>query len=192
MKIGYTIPFGEYNWRILEIKGNQALIITEEIVELQWYHNKFVDITWADCTLRNYLNSEFYNKFSKEEKAKIKLIRIENPDSPWFKSKGGKSTNDKIFLLSLKEVSVYFGDSRAKLQNKGKQRWYIDDENNANRQAKYGNEFHSWRLRSPGYYQKTAASVSKFGYIYVRGNGVYGRPRDGGGIRPAMWVMLED
>jgi hypothetical protein len=38
-----TITFGKYNWRVLDIKIDTALIITEDIVELRWYHNKFVE-----------------------------------------------------------------------------------------------------------------------------------------------------
>lgn len=186
------ITFGKYNWRVLHLKDGRALIITEDIIELRWYHNEFVDITWADCDLRKYLNNEFYNKFSQDEKAKIITVTSRNPDNPWFKTKEGIDTTDSLFLLSLEDVCEYFGDSTAKLRNKGNQTWLIDDENNGKRQAKYGNDFHWWRLRSPGYYGRTAASVSYYGYVYVRGNGVYGRPRDGGGVRPALWLKLED
>ena len=189
---GDIITFGDYNWRVLDVKDGRALIITEDIVELRWYHKKFVEITWADCDLRKYLNNEFYNKFSQDEKAKISTVTSRNPDNPWFKTKGGNDTTDGIFLLSLEEVCEYFDDSGAKLRDKGNQTWYIDDENNGKRQAKHGNDFHWWRLRSPGYYGRTAASVSYYGYVYVRGNGVHGRPRDGGGVRPALWLKLHD
>ena len=187
---GTIITFGQYSWQVLDIKDGNALIITQDIVELQWYHNNFVDITWSDCALRKYLNNEFYNRFSEEEKEKIVPVNLSNADNQWFKTMGGKDTTDRIFLLSLKEVCEYFGDSSAKLLDKGSQRWYIDDGNNSKRQAKHGDDFHWWRLRSPGYYGRTAASVSYHGYVYVRGNGVYGRPRDGGGIRPALWLKL--
>jgi hypothetical protein len=187
-----VITLGKYNWQVLDFKDGRALIITEDIIELCWYHSAFVDITWADSHLRKYLNNEFYNQFNKEEKAKIITVTSKNPDNPWFKTKGGRDTTDSIFLLSLEEVCQYFGDSRTKLWNKGNQRWLIDDQNNGKRQAKYGNDFHWWRLRSPGYYGRTAASISHNGHVYVRGNGVYGRPRDGGGVRPALWLKLED
>ena len=186
------ITFGKYTWRVLAVRDGRALIITENIVELRWYHKKFVEITWDDCDLRKYLNNEFYNIFSQDEKAKISTVTSRNSDNPWFKTKGGVATTNSLFLLSLDEVCEYFGNSKAKLQNKGSQTWFIDDENNGKRQAKQGNDFHWWRLRSPGYYARTAASVSYNGYVYVRGNGVYGRPRDGGGIRPALWLKLED
>lgn len=185
------IIFGKYNWRVLDLKDDRALILTEDVIELRWYHKEFVDITWADCDLRKYLNHEFYHTFSRDEQAKISTATSRNPDNPWFKTKGGIDTTDSIFLLSLEEVCDYFGDSRAKLRNKGNQRWAINDENNGKRQAKYDNDFHWWRLRSPGYYGRTAASVSYNGYVYVRGNGVYGRPKDGGGVRPALWLKLE-
>lgn len=186
------ITFGEYKWRVLDVTDNRALIITENIIELRWYHDKFEEITWADCKLRQYLNNEFYFKFSQNEKAKIIAVTNRNPDNPWFKTKGGKDASDNIFLLSLDEVCKYFGDSREKLRSKDHQKWQIDDEHNGKRQAKYGNDFHWWRLRSPGYYSRTSASVSKNGYIYVRGNGVYGSPGDGGGVRPALWLKTED
>jgi hypothetical protein len=187
------ITFGSYTWLVLAIEyGHKALIISQNILELRWYHNKFVDTTWADCDLRQYLNHEVYNTFSQSEKARIMEVKNRNVDNPWFNTKGGQDTKDHLFLLSLEEVCQYFGDSRAKLENKGGQTWFIDDENNSTRQAKYGDDFHWWRLRSPGYYGRTGASINKHGHVYVRGNGIFGSPRDGGGVRPALWLRLED
>jgi hypothetical protein len=187
------ITFGMYTWQVLAVEeGHRALIITQDIVDLRWYHHQFVDITWADCALRQYLNQEIYSTFSQDEKARIIEVTNKNVDNPWFNTKGGADTTDHLFLLSLEEVCQYFGNSRANLRNKGRQTWLIDDENNANRQARYGTDFHSWRLRSPGYYGRTGASINKHGHVYVRGNGVFGSPRDGGGVRPALWLRVDD
>lgn len=188
MTNGDTIAFGAYMWEVLAVKKGRVLIISKDIIDLQWYHNQFIDVTWAECNLRKYLNNEFYNRFTPEEKAKIVAVTNRNPDNPWFKTKGGTDTTDNIFLLSLEEVCEYFGDSTDNLKNKDKQKWLIDDENNTSRQATFGGEFHWWRLRSPGYYGRTSAGVNANGNVYVRGNGVYGRPRDGGGVRPALWL----
>lgn len=190
MNIGDIISFGNLKWQVLDIKADKKLIITKDILELRWYHNEFVEITWADSELRRYLNVELYQTFSENEKAQIIPILNKNPDNPWFKTKGGLETTDKIFLLNLEEVSKYFGDSSENLKNKGKQKWAIDDENNSMRQSQFMDDFHWWRLRSPGYYGRTSASISSNGKIYVRGNGVYGRPKDGGGLRPALWSKL--
>ena len=186
------VTFGNYRWRVLDINEGKALVITEEIIELRWYNNDFVETTWAECELRSYLNSEFRDTFNHDEKAKIIAVTNSNLNNQWFKTEGGIDTLDSIFLLSLEEVCEYFGDSKEHLLNKGKQKWLIDDENNRQRQAKYGSEYHWWRLRSPGYYGRTSASINSNGNVYVRGNGVYGKPRDGGGVRPALWLKLED
>jgi hypothetical protein len=45
-KIGDIIPFGEYNWRVLDVQGDKALIITEDVVELRPYHEQYVEVTW--------------------------------------------------------------------------------------------------------------------------------------------------
>lgn len=120
----------------------------------------------------------------------ITKVTNTHPNNQWFKTNGGESTEDYLFLLSLKEVCTYFGDSISGLQHKGTQKWSIDDENNGNRQAKSGKNFHWWRLRSPGYYGKTSASVNAHGHVYVRGNRVHGRPKDGGGVCPALWLEI--
>ncbi|SEG52149.1 DUF6273 domain-containing protein [Algoriphagus boritolerans] len=190
MKRKDLITFGNNIWRVLDIKDDRALIITEDIIELRWYHNDFVDITWEESELRRYLNNEFFNTFNREEKGKILSVENSNLDNQWFKTKGGANTTDKIFLLSLEEVCGYFGNSNENLKIKDNQKWLISDENDLNRQAKYSNIYHWWRLRSPGYYGRTSASVNSNGNVYVRGNGVYGRPRDGGGVRPALWLKL--
>jgi hypothetical protein len=62
------INFGDYTWLVLKLEPNRMLVITENIIELRWHHTKFEDITWADCALRKYLNSEFYDSFDKNEK----------------------------------------------------------------------------------------------------------------------------
>jgi hypothetical protein len=60
-KIGSIISFSGYNWRVLEAQGNAVLIITENIIEQRAYHNAYKDITWADCSLRKYLNGPLKN-----------------------------------------------------------------------------------------------------------------------------------
>ena len=46
------ISFGGYNWRILDVKDNMALLLTEYIIEQRSYHSAYEEITWADCALR--------------------------------------------------------------------------------------------------------------------------------------------
>ena len=65
MQIGDSVSFGKYDWHVLAIHSNLALIVTDRIIEQRSYHNKYVEITWADCSLREYLNKllqQFFNR----------------------------------------------------------------------------------------------------------------------------------
>jgi hypothetical protein len=200
IKIGSIILFGGYKWRILDIKENTALIITEYIIEMRPYHDSYKAITWADCSLRNYLNCEFFNKLSKTEQSKIVPVINKNPDNHWYGTKGGKDTNDSIFILSLEEVTCqYFGDSSSKLFNPGKkQRYWFErkDENNSKRMAKFeGDKWNSWWwIRTPGRVSVKAVYIHGDGNIGIQGNNILkGNIADGkcvGGVRPVLWLKL--
>ncbi len=201
MQAGDKILFGSYEWRVLDIQNNTALIITEYIIEYRAYHNAYKDITWADCSLRKYLNSEFYDKFTAADKSRIIPVINKNSDNQWYGTKGGEDTQDSIFLLSIEEtVCRYFGDSSLKLYNPGKnQRYWFErkDENNSKRTARLENKKESswwWWLRSPGRVSIKAVYIHGDGNIGIQGNNILkGNISDGeckGGIRPALWLKL--
>lgn len=200
IKIGVIIPFGDYNWRVLDIQDNTAFIITENIIEQRPYHNAYKDITWADCSLREYLNGEFYERFTTTDQSRIVPVMNKNPDNQWYGSNGGEDTEDSIFLLSLEEaVCSYFGDSSSKLYNPGRnQRYWFQrkDENNSKRIAtRKGEEWGNWWwLRSPGRVNIKAVYIHGDGNIGIQGNNILkGNISDGeckGGVRPALWLKL--
>lgn len=198
--IGGIIQFGDYNWRILDIKNNAALIITEHIIEQRPYHDAYKDITWADCSLRRYLNGEFYDRLRATDKSRIIPVLNKNLDNQWYGTTGGADTMDNIFLLSLEEVCKYFGDSLSKLYNPGKnQRYWFErkDVNNSKRIARLLDKGWGWWwwLRSPGRVNVKAVYIfGTDGNIGIQGNNILkGNISDGkctGGIRPALWLKL--
>ena len=201
MQTGDKISFGSYEWRVLEVKNNTALIITEYIIEQRAYHNAYKDITWADCSLRKYLNSEFYDRFTAAEKSRIIPVLNKNPDNQWYGTKGGTDTQDSIFLLSIEEtVCRYFGDSSSKLYNPGKnQRYWFErkDKNNSKRIARLESRKEGswwWWLRSPGRVSIKAVYIHGDGNIGIQGNNILkGNISDGeckGGVRPALWLKF--
>ncbi len=201
MQIGDKITFGKYEWRVLDIQDNTALLITEYIIEQRAYHEAYKDITWADCSIRKYLNGDFYDKFDVNDKERIIPVLNKNPDNQWYGSKGGADTRDNIFLLSLEEVCKYFGNSLSKLQNRGKnQRYWFErkDENNSKRLARLQDKEWCWWwwLRSPGRVNVKAVYIfGTDGNIGIQGNNILkGNISDGkctGGVRPALWINLE-
>ena len=201
MQAGDKISFGSYEWRVLEVQNNTALIITEYIIEQRAYHNAYKDITWADCSLRKYLNSEFYDRFTTAEKSRIIPVLNKNPDNQWYGTKGGTDTQDSIFLLSIEEtVCRYFGDSSSKLYSPGKnQRYWFErkDKNNSKRIARLESRKEGswwWWLRSPGRVSIKAVYIHGDGNIGIQGNNILkGNISDGeckGGLRPALWLKF--
>lgn len=201
MEVGEKIIFGEYQWRILDIQEDNILILSEEITELRDYHNKAVDITWKDCELRKYLNGEFYDKFSIDDRARIIETVNKNPDNLWYQAKGGEDTMDKIFILSIDDVvRKYFGDSSRLLDNRGRnQRYWFQrkDENNIKRRAIFFNSIWWWWVRTPGKNNHVAMYIHGDGNIGIQGNGVSKRNTNvihrfvndnRGGVRPALWI----
>lgn len=200
MQLGDKICFGKYEWRVLDIQNDMALIITDEIIEQRAYHDAYKEITWADCALRKYLNGTFYETFDEVDQSKIVMVTNKNFDNQWYGSEGGADTLDQIFILSLEEVCKYFGDSSSLLHNRGiNQRYWFQrkDENNNKRLAKLqGSEgCWWWWLRSPGRVNLKAAYIfGTDGNIGIQGNNVLkGNISDGkctGGVRPALWLKL--
>lgn len=193
MQAGDKIEFSNYEWRVLDVRIDAALIITEKAIEKRAYHNSSVDTTWADSALREYLNGEFYNRFSTADKSRIIQVLNTNPDNPWYGAKGGANTRDSIFLLSIEEVVCrYFGDSSAILQNPGNQKYkYWFDRKDENNSKRLTNS--SWWLRSPGRTNRVAAYIhglapnqldSSGGCVGINGNNI----TSVGGIRPAVWL----
>jgi len=188
IKVGDIIQFGAHDWRVLEIQDGKALLLSDRIIEYRAYNDSRTDVTWETCTLRQYLNGEFYNSFSAEEKARIAETRLTNDDNPWYGTSGGNATTDKIFLLSLEEVMKYFGDSEQLRNRSSNDAYYINDQYNSERRATDANGAATWWwLRSPGLVSLGAADVHFSGYVYV--NGLYVN-YDDGGVRPALWLNL--
>ena len=200
MQIGEKLSFGDFEWRVLAVQDDRALIITEYIIAQRPYHDAYVNTTWADCALRRYLNGDFYQGFSSEEQSRIIPVLNQNPNNQWYGTAGGSDTQDSIFLLSLEEVCRYFGDSLDKLYNKGKnQRYWFErkDENNSKRIARLleNNWGWWWWLRSPGRVGVKAVYIhGTDGNIGIQGNNILkGNLSDGkctGGVRPALWIKI--
>jgi len=185
-KVGSIILFDNYKWLVLKVQDGKALILSEKIIVKRQYHHSQVDITWAECDLRNYLNNNFYNSFSSPDRERIAQTPISTNNNPWYGRKGGDTVNDRIFLLSIEEVVEYFGNS-GQLKNKPQGAYRINDQYNSARIATDKDGTASWWwLRSPGFHGYTTARVDSDGNLDIPGDVNYGN----GGVRPALWLNL--
>ena len=107
-------------WRILERTQSELLLISEKILDVAPYHNAAENVTWQDCTLRHWLNNDFYNKaFNDAEKAFILPFESKGNGAYEFVwTENGKlgadkvlqpspDTMDNVFLLSIDEIKKH-------------------------------------------------------------------------------------
>ena len=196
-KIGDYVTFGSYEqdndlkngsepieWQYIADRDGHKLLLSKYALDCKRYNESKVGITWENCTLRSWLNNDFYNKaFSASDRKKIVTAHNENPDSyelyePWHSSglygaESGNATDDKVFLLSWTEARDYLD---------GK---LIDDAENPNQKLvccptlyamlhgvvaytnseKYYGKSCDWWLRSLGCEQDDASRVIGFGAL---------------------------
>ena len=206
---GSIVTFGHYEqdndpnngpeaieWIVLDVQDGKALLISRYALDAQPYNEVWTDVTWETCTLRTWLNGVFFRKaFSAGEQSAVLPTDVDNGPAQgcrgWDTS-GGNNTRDLVFLLSCAEADRYLSGV------------YEDSGNTASRAAPtayavragaYTNsDFRTadgsaagwWWLRSPGFYQGSAANVDYNGSV-SHNNVDHGY----GAVRPVIRVDLE-
>lgn len=190
-------------WRVLQVTGNEAFLLADMALDNQQYHEENMSITWENCSLRSFLNENFYESaFDEKEQGAIQKVSVENKNNLWNDTEGGNNTYDKIFLLSESEVymdsakiygfiSGYVVDDEARRCKSSsyakamgcKSLSYVDEENGLG----YAGGC-CWWLRSPGFDTYSAVIVTSDGYV----NTEYGHIVDDcdKGVRPALKLNL--
>lgn len=205
---GDVITFGRYEqdnkagngpepieWIVLDVKGTKALLLSKYVLTGRMYHEKGEDVEWKNCTIRAWLNNEFLNDaFSPQEQKAIRITHVDNSHGMGESfmrnsfSSGAQDTDDRVFLLSYHEAyDMYFVNNESRTCNATD----YAIEKGTSTSTKYNIETEElittaiWYLRSPGC-QDIAAEVAYDG-------------TEGGcsvvciqGIRPALWVELND
>lgn len=205
---GEIITFGTYEqdgdvsnraepieWIVLDNQEGRMLVISRYGLDCQPYNTTQADVTWETCTLRNWLNSEFYNMaFNEGEKKVIMTSTLENPDNEHYGTSGGNITKDNIFCLSADEADRYFTKDEERATkpteyavNRGVYVTKAEDVGVSSVQGYIGNC--CWWLRSPGDVCINAMFVFDGGAIpFWR----WGQPavNNNVSVRPALWIKL--
>ena len=166
-------------WRVLQSENGEAFLLSDVILDKQLYNENDKYVTWEKSSLRAWLNKKFIKRaFIDEEREKINITEIINQDNPVYGTEGGNNTFDKIFLLSLSEVSE---------QQDGEKYGFLDDEIRACGKSDFSKTGSWWWLRSPGSYSLDAAEVNDDGWVGRNGSRV---DSSYGGVRPALHLNL--
>ncbi len=223
-----TVTFGAYEqdgnaangaedieWLVLDEKDGKSLLISKYVLDAKPYHSTKEAVSWQDCTLRAWLNDEFFKAaFSSDEQKSVAATELENYESPLPTTAGvvaqsddfyGPETTDKVFLLSVAEARQYFVSYEARSAKASEyaceQGLYLSNDEIFDWYESAGSNG-IWWLRSAGYYNGYAAVVIGDGYIHGDGFRVDGETHDGYenhghyaselggnfGVRPCIWV----
>ncbi len=209
---GDALLFGRYpqtegssllpiSWRVLDISGDSALLLSARILDCRRYHGKSAyikwrdcsDTTWRDCDLRAWLKDEFYaSTFSSAEKSMIKLTLCGGNGT------GSPNTDDYAFLISAEEERAHLarhgkqvmksvGTLFARLPKPDGCRLYVYDKSNEDNYTAMDGKMAGcswWWLRtqgnmpSRGCFVGTGCSIRSYENVSV----------SRAGIRPALWI----
>ena len=190
-------------WRVLSVDGDDALILADTVLDLQKYNAVNTRITWEKCTLRKWLNNDFFTAaFDGEEQSAIRTTHNKNEDNPYSGIDGGNDTDDNVFLLSIDEVcNNSYGfviDYESITKTRCAKPSNYADYTAAQVGLQEGSDSENWRdiiiidgycrwtLRSIGYYINSMAGVLSDGSGYP-----YSHPNwQPIGIRPALHIDL--
>ena len=121
LKVGDVIEFGSYeqdndlengkeaiSWKVVWTTEDSAFIVSTKVLDCQCYDNEGrSEVNWKDCSLRAWLNNEFYEEaFSESEKAEIQ--NVETGEVMASKSEPTViETYDNVFCLYYEEQKRY-------------------------------------------------------------------------------------
>ena len=173
-------------WLILTNDGKKALLLSRYILtdtNFNYVYGNASGKDWAKCTLRKWLNGDFFaNAFTKDEQKAILQTQIKNPAGPETKTKGAGS-KDKVFLLSYDELRQYLP---AQEQRAASRTAFADAA--LHKSAEGSVSPASWWLRTPGMNNAMALLVETDGSVDLRKGEHIVQPR---GVRPAIWVDVK-
>lgn len=185
----------EIEWIVLNVVDGKGLLRSRFALDARPYNNTREDITWENCSLRSWLNNEFFNAaFTPEEQSVILLTDVDNSKSQGYAewdTDGGNNTQDRVFLLSYAEANRFFAVTRNNPNNiKARSAFtpYAAHNSAFNisfEQTADGLDAVWWWLRSPGFTQAGAADVYRTGLLQSEKV-----DRNHGGVCPVIWLDL--
>ena len=207
--VGEYVTFGRYEqdndkangkepieWLVLDKQDGKMLLLSKYTLDCKPYHVEWgEDVTWEMCTLRSWLNKEFYNNaFNSIEQSCIKETHVITEDNTYWlsgTSEGGNDTYDKLFLLSVEEALTYFNPDGYEKDPARRTQLTAYAKANGGSASKSDEYFGNaqWWLRTMGTSQEFASYVNHTGK--VDSNGTSAASDDFATVRPALWVSIE-
>lgn len=196
---GSTVTFGVYEqdnkpangpedieWIVLEYDEDtdRALLYSSRVLDCRRFNDAYETTSWEKCTLRAWLNGEFFGKafgeaaFGGRLTDAVPVVTVDNSaaqNDSRYGSTGGNNTRDRVFLLSYGELMRCIPDAKNRMC----------EPTEYAREHETGGHSEYYLLRTPGLFGDYAGSVFSDG---MSTGTVAGGRR---GVRPAVWVDLK-
>lgn len=187
-------------WRVLQKDEETLFLLADQVLSCRPYSADDSKVTWEISMIRGWLNGDgntsnkaffLYEAFTEEEQNAIQETTVTDSYNVFHGISGGKTTEDKVFLPSIKEVmNPEYGFPNDIISYTKTRRMKPTDYaftmgawvGTYNEEC-YGNT--TWMLRSPGSYQQAISLVYNFGHVYQ--DGYYANERIYG-VCPAIKV----
>jgi len=177
--VGDIIQFGNYDWRVLEIKDDRVFLLSEHVItrrqffsdlydEYEWreLHDRYGGY-WGSSSIRRWLNNDFYYSFTPSDRNRIMMTTVHSSARS-----STIATVDRVFLLNENDIVEYFG-------------WHENIEDITPYLTAYdiNGVATLWWLSSPGAGSGEVSSV---------GSGLFGGhlATSYNGVRPALWMYI--
>lgn len=96
-------------WVILGTDDKGVLLVSRYILDCRQYDPSMASITWGSSDLRYWLNTDFLNTaFTLKEQQSILEITSEADKNEYYSTDAGNETNEKVFILSVKDVIDHY------------------------------------------------------------------------------------
>ena len=179
-------------WTVLDQENGKLLMISDHSLDCKKYDDGEGN-TWDKCSLRSWLNKEFYETaFSEVEKKSILTSEVTADVNPNYDPAAGidfgSDTQDKVFLLSGKEAETYFKSDEERICKPTDYARFVFDRDAEGDDRHDPGSPECWWLRS------TSDSYGGCATIVNWEGGMCYDAKAGGakwvlnGVRPVMWV----
>ena len=175
---GSTKPI---EWIVAAEDDEKQLLVSRYVIDVVNYHTDGQILSWRDCTLRTWLNTEFITRaFSPSEAERFLTSRRTKTKNIFYGMEDDPDCTDKVFLLSVEEAKQYL---RTTDRIGSRPTPYAEEK------GVFTQEYGLWWIRTPG---------EKFGqqaYVHAAGGITYDgcyQQRGQVGIRPAVWVRKQE
>lgn len=170
---GDEVTLGDHEFIVLEKQADRVLIVSKYGLVRKDYHGyTLANPSWAECTLREWLNEGFYNSDLGATAGEKGLILVTDLADD---SNDEGSVQDRIFVLSQSEVLQYLPTENDRL---------LYQEN------KDGSPVMWWLRTKAADGSSRAMYVDTYGVVVTEGEYVFQlSPKQY--VRPAMWIRIE-